>query len=131
MKRAILLAALLVTTLSSNAGVVYFDISPSGTDAAVGLSPSNQVPPVTNSTGSGGPISGGVVFDTSTLMLQLAVGYGSAPGFTDLTGPPTDMHIHGPAAPGQNGEPILELSPYSFSASDAARGGIIYGNIAF
>lgn len=130
MKRALLLPILLVT-LSAEAGVIYFDISPAGTDASVGLSPSNQVPAVTNSTGSGGPISAGVVFDTSSLMLQVAIGYGSAAGFTDLTGPPTDMHIHGPAAPGQNGEPILELSPFNFSAADPAHGGIIFGNIAF
>jgi hypothetical protein len=129
MKKALFFA--LFTALSSQAGVIYFDLSPAGTDAAVGLSPSNQVPPVTNSTGSGGPISAGVVFDTSSLMLQVAVGYGSAVGFTDLSGPPTDMHIHGPAAPGQNGEPILELSPYNFSAADPARGGVIYGNLAF
>jgi hypothetical protein len=130
MKRVLFLAVLV--TLSSRAGVVYFDISPAGTDAAVGLSPSNQVPPVTNSTGSGGPISAGVVFDTNTMVLQVAIGYGSAAGFTDLTGPAIDMHIHGPAAPGQNGEPLVELSPYNFVSSvDPAHGGIIFGNIAF
>jgi hypothetical protein len=87
---------------------------------------------VTNSTGSGGAVSGGVAFDTGTLTLQLAVGYGSAAGFSDLTGPATDMHIHGPAGPGTNGDPLVELSPYNFvAANDAARGGVIFGNIAF
>jgi len=132
MKKAFFLGILLLSVFSSTAGLIYFDISPAGTDAAVGLSPSNQVPPVTNSAGSGGSISGGIVFDTDTLVLQLAIGYGSAAGFTDLTGPATDMHLHGPAGPGTNGEPLVELSPYNFvAANDAARGGIIFANIAF
>lgn len=125
------LILLLATALSSQATLVRFQLSPPGTDAAVGLSPSNQVPAVTNSAGSGNTISGGIVFDTDTLTLQVAIGYGSAAGFTDLTGPATAMHIDGPAAPGQNAGILVSLIPYSFPAADPTQGGVIYGNIAF
>jgi hypothetical protein len=125
------LAVFLGSVLSTYAGMVHFDLSPPGTDVAVGLSPSNQVPAVTNSTGSGGTISGGIVFDTDSMILQVAVGYGSAAGFTDLTGVPVAMHIHSPAAAGQNASPLVDLSPYNFTAPNPTNGGVIFGNIAF
>lgn len=117
--------------ISSQAALVQFNLSPAGTDAAVGLSPSNQVPAVTNSTGSGDAISGGIVLDTESGLFGFAIGYGSAAGFTDLTGPPTAMHVHGPAAPGQNAAPILNLVPYNFQASNPAFGGVIVGTVLF
>jgi hypothetical protein len=131
MKKTHILAVFFGAVLSSQAGVVYFDLSPAGSDVAVGLSPSNEVPAVTNSTGSGGGISGGVVFDTQSLVLQVAIGYGSAAGFTDLTGVPTAMHIYGPAHPGENAAPLVDLSPYNFSAANPTNGGVIFGNLAF
>lgn len=131
MKKIHILAILLGTVLSSPAGLVYFDLSPPGSDAAVGLSPSNEVPAVTNSTGSGDGISGGVVFDTNTLVLQVAIGYGSAAGFADLTGVPVGMHIFGPAHPGENAGPLVDLSPYNFSAANPTNGGVIFGNLPF
>jgi hypothetical protein len=123
------LALFISAALSSQAAVVYFDLSPSGTDAAVGLSPSNSVPAVTNSTGSGNAISGGIAFDTDSRVLQLAVGYGSAAGFTDLSGAATAMHIHGPAGPGTNANVLISLVPYNFTAPNPTNGGVIYGNI--
>src|SRR5689334_8619430 len=93
---------LLAAAISSHASIVQFDLSPAGKDSAVGLSPSNQVPAVTNSAGSGNEISGGVTFDTDSSKLTIAIGYGSAAGFSDLTGVPTALHIHGPAGPGTN-----------------------------
>jgi CHRD domain len=117
--------------LSSQAALVQFNISPSGTDAAVGLSPSNQVPAVTNSTGSGDAISGGIVLDTETSVFAFAIGYGSAAGFSDLSGAPTAMHIHGPAAAGHNASPIIDLAPFNFQASNPALGGVIVGTILF
>src|SRR5258706_12792679 len=86
MKRALFL--LLCGVISAPAALIHFDLSPPGSDVAVGLSPSNQVPVVTNSTGSGNTISGGIVLDTDTSILQVAIGYGSAAGFTDLTESP-------------------------------------------
>src|SRR4051812_44976195 len=129
MKRV--LAFLFLSVLSSQAGLVYFDLSPSGKDSAVGLSPSNEVPVVTNSIGSGGPISGGVVFDSGSQVLQIAIGYGAAAGFTNLTGAATAMHIQGPAATGETATVIVDLLPFSFSAANPTNGGIIFGNIVF
>jgi hypothetical protein len=120
-----------LTALSSQAALIHFDLSPAGTDVAVGLSPSNQVPAVTNSTGSGNTISDGIIFNTDTYNLQVAIGYGSAAGFTDLTGTPIAMHIHSPATTGQNASPLVNLSPYDFPAATPTKGGVIYGNIAF
>ncbi len=122
-------ALLLSAALSAQAEVVYFGLSPAGTDFAVGLSPSNSVPAVTNSTGSGNTISGGIVFDTVSDMLQVAIGYGSAAGFTDLSGAATAMHIHGPATTNESAGVLISLIPYSFPAADATKGGVIYGNI--
>jgi hypothetical protein len=122
---------LFVAALSSHAALVQFNLSPHGTDVAVGLSPSNQVPAVTNSTGSGDAISGGIVLDTDTLVFGFAIGYGSAAGFTDLSGAPIAMHIHGPAAPGQNAGVILDLAPFNFQASNPALGGVIVGTVMF
>ena len=104
-------------------------LSPPGTDVAVGLSPSNQVPPAATSTGSGGEISAGIIFDTDTSTMQLAVGYGSAAGFSNLTGAATMMDIHGPAGPGSNAAVLVSLVPYSFPAANPAIGGVIFGNI--
>jgi hypothetical protein len=116
--------------VSAQAALIHFQLSPPGTDAAVGLSPSNQVPPATNSTGSGNTISGGIVFDTESNILHLAVGYGSAAGFTDLTAPPTAMHIHGPGAPGHNAAVLISLVPFDFRAPNPTNGGVIFANLA-
>jgi len=129
MKSAFLLCLFFVS--SSYGALVRFDLSPSGTDVAVGLSPSNQVPAVTNSIGSGNAISGGIVLDTDTDILQVAIGYGSAAGFTDLTGVPNGMHIHSAATTSQNAGVLIDLSPYDFPAADPTKGGVIYGNIPF
>lgn len=122
---------LLSAAITSQAALVYFDISPSGSDVAVGLSPANVVPAVTNSTGSGGSISAGVVFDADSSVLQLAIGYGSSAGFTDLSGPVTTLSINRPAGAGQNADAFLDLSPYVFPAVDPAKGGIIFGNLVY
>jgi hypothetical protein len=123
------LLVVLCAAVSSQASIVQFDLSPSGADAAVGLSPSNQVPAVTNSTGSGNEISGGVTFDTGSSKLTIAIGYGSAAGFTDLTGVPTAMHIHGPAGPGTNASVLIDLAPYNFTAPNPTNGGVIFGTL--
>ena len=73
--------------------VILFELSPAGTDNAVGLSPLNEVPAVLNSTGSGNTNGAGITFDTGTLTLNLSLGYGSALGFSDLTGAATGAAI--------------------------------------
>jgi len=123
-----ILASLACASLAQ-AAIIQFDLSPAGTDAAVGLSPLNEVPAVTNSAGSGGEISGGITFDTDTGLLSVAVGYGSSAGFTDLTGPAALMHIHGSAGPGTNAGVLVNLAPYLFTPADPATGGIIFGDV--
>ena len=115
----------------AQAEIIQFNLSPAGTDAAVGLSPLNEVPAATNSTGSGNEISAGISFDTDTSILTLALGYGSAAGFADLTAPAVSMHIHGPAGPGTNAPVIINLAPYLFTPADLGAGGIIYGQVQF
>ena len=111
------------------AALIPFGISPAGTDAAIGLSPANEVPAVLNSTGSGGSISGGLVFDPGSGTLMLAVGYGSAAGFTDLTGPATSLTLNGPAGTNQNAGMLSDLAPLSFPAVNPAQGGVIFGRV--
>ena len=113
----------------AQAEIIQFNLSPAGTDAAVGLSPLNEVPAAANSTGSGNEISAGISFDTDSSILTLALGYGSAAGFTNLTAPAVSMHIHGPAGPGTNAPVVVNLAPYLFTPGDAALGGLIYGQV--
>jgi len=115
----------------SPAALIPLGLSPAGTDAATGLSPSNEVPPVVNSAGSGGPISGGLLFDSDTRTLVLTVGYGAAAGFTDLTGPATAMSLNGPARTNQNAALLFDLSAFSFPAANPAQGGVIFGSLVF
>lgn len=123
------LAIFLSTAVFSQAAIVPFGISPSGSSAAPGLSPANEVPPVGNSSGSGGPISAGLLFDTDSRTLTLSVGFGSAAGFTDLTGPATSATVNGPAGTNQNAAALFDLTPILFSAPNPAQGGVIFGNI--
>jgi hypothetical protein len=119
----------LSTAAACQAALIPLGICPAGTSAAVGLSPANEVPAVLNSTGSGGPISGGLVFDTDTYTLMLTVGYGSAAGFTDLTGPATSLTLNGPAGTNLNAGVLFDLAAFSFPAANPAQGGIIFGTV--
>ncbi len=120
---------LLSVGLSASAATIQFGLSPAGTAAAVGLSPQNVVPPATGTTGSGGLVSGGIVLNTDTGVLQLAVGYGSSAGFTDLSGAPQKIQLVGPAPVGQNATSGFDLMPFNFSAADAAKGGVVVGTM--
>lgn len=119
---------LLSLGLSASAATVQFGLSPAGTDAVVGLSPANVVPPA-NSAGSGGLVSGGIVLNTDTDVLQLAIGYGSSAGFTDLTGAPQAIQLAGPAAAGHNATAGFDLMPFNFSAANPAKGGVVVGTM--
>jgi len=127
MLKAFAISMSLSLALVAQATVIPFELSPAGSDAAVGLSPFNEVPAVTNSAGSGGEIFSGISFDTDTALLSVAVGYGSSVGFTNLTGAATGMHIHGPAGSGTNAAVIVDLGPFSFAAASPTNGGIILG----
>lgn len=120
-----LLVILCSAACISQAAVVHFDLSPPGSDAAVGLSPLNEVPAATNSTGSGNALA--IIYDTESRVLSFGIGYGSAAGFTDLTAPATVLHIHGPAAAGESAPPVVNLEPFHFPAPNPALGGVIFG----
>lgn len=126
MKNSII--ALLATAVVSQGALVQFDLSPPGTDRATGLSPANEVPAVTNSAGTGGVISGGITFDPTNGVLNLAVGYGSAAGFSNLTGAATAAHLHGPATTGVTANVVVDLGALVFPANDPAQGGVIFGS---
>ncbi len=123
--------AFLSTFALAQADLIEFDLSPTGTDAAVGLKPVNEVPTVVNSTGSGNEISGGITFDTTTSTLTFAIGYGSSAGFTNLTGAATGLHIHGPAPAGVATGVLFDLAPVHFPAATPANGGIIFGSVLY
>lgn len=122
--------ALISSVALVQAEIIDIDLSPAGSDAAVGLSPANEVP-ANASTGSGNAISGGISFDTDTSTLTFAMGYGSAAGFTDLTGAAIGLHIHGPAAVGVNAPVIFNLAPVHFPAADPTKGGVIFGSVIY
>ncbi len=122
----------LVSTMTfAGAKILDFDLSPAGTDNAVGLSPANEVPAVTTSTGKGGAVSGGITFDTDTSTLSFTMGYGSSAGFTNLTGAATGLHIHGPAAAGAESAVLFNLATLHFPSATPATGGLIFGSIVY
>lgn len=122
---------LLLSTLAAStpAALIDFALSPPGKDTATGLSPLNEVPSITNSAGSGNVISGGIVFDTTSNLLHLAVGYGMAAGFTDLSGPVLKVYLQGSAPTGQNAGVLLDLSSLNFPNITPAAGGVIFGDV--
>jgi len=67
--------------------------------AGSGLLSGNEIHAITGSPGSGGEL-GGIIFNDSTLVLSIHVGWGSANGFVNLTGNTTLGHLHGPTASG-------------------------------
>jgi hypothetical protein len=87
------------------------------------------VPPVTNSTGSGNTLSGGITLQTTNSTLTFAVGYGAASGFSNLTGMATAASINGPAPASTNAAVIFDLSQFTFPAFDPATGGVIAGTL--
>ena len=114
MKR--LLLGLLVAGSLARADVILLDLGPNGLNAA------NEVPAVaTPSDGTGDKIETGIWFDTVTSNLSFVIGYGSAVGFQDLTGPATGTHLHGPADTTGSADVLFDLGPQHFPNSDPAR----------
>jgi hypothetical protein len=126
-KTALLILASCLT--AAPAAIVTFELSPAGTDNAPGLSPLNEPTLATNSVGSGNAIGSGIAFDTDALLLNLSIGYGTAYGFTDLTGPATLMHIHGPAPTNTPAPVVINLASLHTPATNAAQGGSIVGSV--
>jgi hypothetical protein len=130
MKKLILICLALNLAILTHAAAIDFKLSPAGKDAAIGLSPMNEVPPVTNSVGSGNTISGGISFDTNSSILTVMFGFGSAAGFSNLTAAATAVSVQGPAGPGTNSTTVVaDLTPHLFTQTNPAAGGIVYGQI--
>jgi hypothetical protein len=124
MKATLSLLTLCSALAVAQADVVKFNLGPNG------LNPTNVVPAVTNSTGSGDVISGGITLQTTNATLSFAIGYGAAAGFTNLTGPATAASINGPAVAGSNAPMVVDLSYFAFPAVDQTNGGVIFGSVA-
>jgi hypothetical protein len=130
--RELLPATLLLASLVAvQANPLQFKLSPPGSSPAPGLSPANEVPAVTNSSGSGGEILTGLSFDTNTLQLSLAVGYGTAFGFSNLTGIATAAHIHGPAGVTNAAGVLIDLAALHLRAGNPTQGGLIFGSVPY
>jgi hypothetical protein len=86
--------------VATQAATIPFDLQGK---AGPGLLPGNQNSAVLGTPGSGGELGSGILFNDVTNLLTINVGWGSANGFTNLTGNAAAGHLHGPtasAAPG-------------------------------
>jgi len=81
--------------LSAQAHMISFDLVGK---AGPGLLSGNQNGTINGTPGSGGEVGSGIVFNDQTGVLTINVAWGSANGFTNLTGNATAGHIHGPTA---------------------------------
>ena len=81
--------------LSAQAHIISFDLLGK---AGPGLLSGNQNQPINGTPGSGGEVGSGIVFNDQTGVLTINVAWGSANGFTNLSGNATAGHIHGPTA---------------------------------
>lgn len=92
---ALLILSYLAPMNTVQAGVIFFDLQGK---AGTGLLAGNENHTPTGSPGSGGEMGTGISFDDVTNVLTINAGWGSANGFTDLTGVVTGAHLHGPTA---------------------------------
>lgn len=83
----------LALATAAPAAIIQFDLRGTG---GTGLLFSNE--PGVLSGGTGGEVLGGITFDNVTKLLTINVAWGSANGFSDLTGNTSNAHIHGPTA---------------------------------
>ena len=123
MKKTLSLFTLCSALAIAQGDVIKFNLAPNG------LSPSNVVPAVTNSTGSGNTISGGIGLQTTNSTLTFAIGYGAGAGFSNLTGQARTASLHGPAPTNGNAAVLFDLSPFTFPAIDPTNGGVIFGSV--
>jgi CHRD domain len=94
----LLFALLVIIGSPVKAATILFDLQ--GT-AGVGLLGGNEAPTPVTGGGSGGESgagTAGISYDDATKILSINVKWGSANGFTDLTGVISGAHIHGPTA---------------------------------
>ena len=88
-------AALSAFGAVTQAAIVSFDLQGK---AGPGLLPGNENATLAGTPGSGGELGAGILFNDVTNLLTIDVGWGSANGFTNLSGDAIAGHIHGPTA---------------------------------
>lgn len=120
MKKLLVIALFAAQASFLHAAVVLFNLSPAGTDNAIGLSPSNEVPAAIGSSGFGNVTGTGITFDTTSLTLNLSF------GFSNLTGSATDVAIQGPAPTNTTAPVVLDLAGL---ITPAANGGSVSGSV--
>jgi glucose/arabinose dehydrogenase len=113
--------------LSAEAHIISFDLVGK---AGAGLLSGNQNGTINGNPGSGGEAGDGIVFNDQTGVLTINVAWGSANGFTNLTGDATAGHIHGPtassapAAFNEDAPVLINLDDTAGWNPNAASGGI-------
>jgi hypothetical protein len=120
MKKLLSLAVLALAT-SAPAAVIQFDLIGTG---GTGLLFTNEVGVASG--GTGGEILGGISFDNVTKLLTVNVAWGSANGFTNLTGVATNAHIHGPTA-SPNGDGFTQIANVMIPLTS---GGVVFNSSA-
>jgi len=109
--------------VTAQADIITFKLDGSG---GGGLLSTNVNGTVNGTPGSGGIGPGGITLDTDTNEISIDIRWGSGNGFTDLSSPVTNLHIHGPtgdAAPGgftDNGGVLEGLPTFGTSPSNGS-----------
>ncbi len=109
--------AMFISRRSAALAVAFSALAASGAWAApktvtVMLSGAQEVPPVA----SPGKGALALAYDPETRQLSWTL------DFSDLTGPATMAHFHGPAAPGQNGPVALWMAPKGEPTASPVKG---------
>jgi hypothetical protein len=129
MKKLLLTALLAASAVQINAAIIQFNLK--GT-AGSGLLPASEPSLSVPSTASGGEIGAGITYDDVANVLVLTnIGWGSSKGFTDLTSPANNSHIHGPTATNY-GNGFTQTAGVQFSltrSSNLATGGNFTANV--
>ena len=120
MKKILLAAALMALVAQVQASIILFDLQGR---AGTGLLGGNEFPTAVVGGGSGGELPGGIFYDDVTDMLTINVGWGSANGFSNLTGNTTAGHLHGPASMNQAAGVKYALNSLPGWNSSATAGG--------
>ena len=130
MKKLTLILACLSWTLAAHSSIIQFDLLGK---AGFGLLSGNENGVINGTPGSGGEVGAGIYFDDVSNLLTLNFGWGSANGFTDLSGNATGNHIHGITAGmgidsfTQNAPVLIAIDSLAGWNSSASAGGFSGG----
>jgi hypothetical protein len=129
MKRILTPLTLLIAFMApANAATIHFNLLGKG---GAGLISTNENHAISGTAGSGGVVGAGIFYDDVTKVLTINIGWGSANGFSDLTGNASAGHIHGPTASGgtasftENAGVIFGFSPHETWNPSATGGGVV------